>query len=45
MVLMIEPTDDALAAWEQELTEPGSPGYVDPPEDPGEDAVGCGPLA
>ncbi|MCW2931846.1 MAG: hypothetical protein JWM19_2808 [Actinomycetia bacterium] len=48
---MIEPIDDALAVWEQVLTELGSPGYVDPPEGPGEGAavgargagaVGCG---
>ena len=47
MALMIEPIDDALAAWEQVLTEFGSPGYVDPPAGAavgaeGADAVGCG---
>jgi hypothetical protein len=48
---MIEPIDDALAAWEQVLTELGSPGYADPREEggvgaaagaEGAGAVGCG---
>jgi hypothetical protein len=48
---MIEPIDDALPAWEQMLTDLGSPGYVDPPEERGvgaavgaggTGAVGCG---
>jgi hypothetical protein len=39
MSLMIELIDDALAAWEQVLTAPGSPGYVDPAEGLGEGAV------
>jgi hypothetical protein len=45
MALMIEPMDDALAAWEQVLTELESPGYVDPPEGSGDaGAVGTGDV-
>jgi len=51
MAVMIEPIDDALAAWAQVLTELGSPGYADPlvgsgagaaVGTEGTGAVGCG---